>query len=166
LLKLEVAKLTGKEIKFAHEVNIAIDFVIFARAENAKGMYCALFPASYIPGERLRVDAYRRLAHLSTLEELEDYKAELTDRFGKMPEESRNLFEITHLRILGQMADLRTISVVDGTVMIQSLDGEVYRESNGKRPTLDVRDAPALRIAHLKSILNKILKRHSNATAH
>ena len=166
LLKLEVAKLSGKEIKFAQEVNIAIDFVVFAKAEKAKDVYCALFPSNYISGERLRVDAYRRLAHIETLTELEDFKNELTDRFGKMPEEAENLFVINHLRILGQMANLRSISVVDGVVILQSLDGEVYRESNGKRPTLDVRDAPALRMAHLKSILNKLVKRYNNAPAH
>ena len=163
LLRQEVARLSGKELKFAHEVNIGIDFVVFARAENAKGMLCALFPSTYISGERLRVEAYRRLAHIETLDELDDYRSELTDRFGKMPEESNNLFEVTRLRILGQMANLRSINVVDGVVVLQTLDGEVYREHNGKRPFLDLRDAPALRMAHLKNILYKAIKRYNNA---
>ena len=163
LLRQEVARLSGKELKFAHEVNIGIDFVVFARAENAKGMLYALFPSTYISGERLRVEAYRRLAHIETLDELDDYRSELTDRFGKMPEESNNLFEVTRLRILGQMANLRSINVVDGVVVLQTLDGEVYREHNGKRPFLDLRDAPALRMAHLKNILYKAIKRYNNA---
>ena len=163
LLKLEVAKLTGKELKFAHEVNIAIDFVVFAKAEHASDMLCAIIPSDYIPGERLRVEAYRRLAHLETPDELADFKAELADRFGKLPQELLNLFEITLLRIMGQLANLRSISVIDGTVILQTLDGEVYREANGKRPTLDMRDSPALRIVHLKDILKKAIKRYHHA---
>ena len=165
LLKLEVARLSGKEIKFAHEVNIAIDFVVFAKAEHASDMLCAIIPANYIPGERLRVEAYRRLAHIETLAELDDFKAELADRFGKLPQELLNLFEITSLRIMGQIANLKNISVIDGTVILQTLDGEVYREHNGKRPTLDMRDKPALRMAHLKNILTKAIKRYSDAAA-
>ena len=164
LLKLEVAQLAGREIKFAHEVNVGIDFVIFAKAKNNSGMLCALFPSSYIEGERLRVEAYRRLAHIETLSELDDYKLELTDRFGKMPEESENLFEVTKLRIMGQMAGLRSIGVVDGVVMLITLNDEVYRDERGRRPVLDLRDPPKLRIAHLKEILKKAAKRYSNAT--
>ena len=163
LLKLEVARLSGKELKFAQEVNIAIDFAVFAKAEHASDMLCAIIPPDYIPGERLRVETYRRLAQIETLDDLDDLKAELADRFGRLPKELLNLFEITSLRIMGQMANLKNISVVDGTVILQTLDGEVYRESNGKRPTLDYRDPPALRMAHLKNILNKATKRYSNA---
>ena len=158
-----MARLSGKELKFAQEVNIAIDFAVFAQAEHASDMLCAIIPPDYIPGERLRVETYRRLAQIETLDDLDDLKAELADRFGRLPKELLNLFEITSLRIMGQMANLKNISVVDGTVILQTLDGEVYRESNGKRPTLDYRDPPALRMAHLKNILNKAIKRYSNA---
>ena len=164
LLKLEVARLSGKEIKFAHEVNIAIDFVVFAKADRASEMLCAIIPAEYIPGERLRVEAYRRLAQIETLDALEDFKEELADRFGKLPPEVCNLIEINTLRIMGQISGLRSISVIEGTVILQTLEGEVFREANGKRPTLDMRDTPALRMVHIKNILKKAIKRYSNAS--
>ena len=165
LLKVEVSRLAGKELKFAHEVNVGIDFVVFARAKHNKGMLCALFPSDYIEGERLRVEAYRRLAHIETLAELDDFKIELADRFGKLPEESENLFEVTRLRIMGQMANLRSINVVDGVVILQTLNDEVFRDERGKRPVLDMRDPVKLRLVHLKEILKKAIKRYSDATA-
>jgi transcription-repair coupling factor (superfamily II helicase) len=166
LLKMEVAKLSGKEVKFTPEVNIAIDFVTFSSSENARGMLCALFPSKYIGGERLRVDAYRRLATLDSISGLEDFKNELADRFGKLPKEAVNLLDVSRLRILGQIAGLRSISVVDNVVILMTPENEVYRERNGKRPVLDGRDSPELRLVHLKKILLDVCRRYApDATA-
>ena len=160
LLKMEVAKLSGKEVKFIPEVNIAIDFVTFSSSENANGMLCALFPAKYIGGERLRVDAYRRLATIDSIADLDEFKNELADRFGKLPKEAVNLLEVSRLRILGQIAGLRSISVVDNVVILMSPANEVYRERNGRRPVLDGRDSPELRLLHLKKILLDVCRRN------
>ena len=161
LLKMEVARLSGKELKFTPEVNIAIDFVTFSSSENAGAMLCALFPAKYIGGERLRVDAYRRLATLESISELEDFKNELADRFGKLPPEAVNLLEVSRLRILAQLAGLRSISVVDNVVILMTLENEVYRGKDGKRPVLDGRDSPELRLLHLKKIMLDVCRRYN-----
>jgi transcription-repair coupling factor (superfamily II helicase) len=161
LLKMEVARLSGKELKFTPEVNIAIDFVTFSSSEKAGAMLCALFPAKYIGGERLRVDAYRRLATLESISELDDFKNELADRFGKLPPEAVNLLEVSRLRILAQLAGLRSISVVDNVVILMTLENEVYHGKDGKRPVLDGRDSPELRLLHLKKIMLDVCRRYN-----
>ena len=44
--------------------------------------------SEYVPGERLRLDLYRRLADVKIPEDVEAIRAELVDRFGELPEEA------------------------------------------------------------------------------
>jgi transcription-repair coupling factor (superfamily II helicase) len=62
----------------------------------------AYFPGDYLPGERFRIDAYRRLGQTRTHEELEEFRKELEDRFGAIPEVAKNLLDLASLRILAQ----------------------------------------------------------------
>ncbi|MGL5097236.1 MAG: TRCF domain-containing protein, partial [Planctomycetia bacterium] len=62
----------------------------------------AYVPHDYMPGERHRVDAYRRLARLRSVEEVAEFRREFYDRFGKAPLEVENLLDLTELRILAQ----------------------------------------------------------------
>jgi transcription-repair coupling factor (superfamily II helicase) len=57
-----------------------------------------LFPESYIPGSGERIMMYRELDNIDDEKHLLQFKNELEDRFGKMPEESRQLLEIVKLR--------------------------------------------------------------------
>jgi transcription-repair coupling factor (superfamily II helicase) len=83
LLKQEVAKLRGEKVEFLPDVDLAIDFISYSIGAPA-GMLDAAIPADYIGGERLRLDAYRRLCSLSSEEELDEFSLELIDRFGPM----------------------------------------------------------------------------------
>jgi transcription-repair coupling factor (superfamily II helicase) len=58
----------------------------------------AHLPHDYIPGERLRLDAYRRLASASSDEEVEAVRAELRDRFGELSPEVENLLAVASFR--------------------------------------------------------------------
>ena len=57
-----------------------------------------LFPESYIPGTSERMLLYRELDNIETKEQLEDFEKGLIDRFGKIPQESRELLEVVNLR--------------------------------------------------------------------
>jgi len=45
----------------------------------------AFLPRDYVPGQRLRIEVYRRLGRVRRLERLEDFRGELRDRFGPFP---------------------------------------------------------------------------------
>ena len=74
----------------------------------------ANLPESYVEREDLRLEAYRRLATLTTHEEVEDVRAEWEDRYGPLPPEAEALLGIAHLRAEAARLGLREISVVSG----------------------------------------------------
>jgi len=57
-----------------------------------------MIPESWVPDLTVRLSLYRRLADLATREEREAYAAELVDRFGPMPPETRHLFTVAGLK--------------------------------------------------------------------
>ncbi|MFZ9100844.1 MAG: TRCF domain-containing protein, partial [Candidatus Planktophila sp.] len=52
----------------------------------------------YVPGERLRLDLYRRLADVSNSADVETIREELIDRFGELPPEAQSLLVVAQLR--------------------------------------------------------------------
>lgn len=69
----------------------------------------AYFPPDYIAGERYRIDAYRRLARIRDLNDLEEFRNELRDRFGTPPDPARNLVDLAELRILAQIWQVESV---------------------------------------------------------
>jgi transcription-repair coupling factor (superfamily II helicase) len=54
--------------------------------------------SDYVPGERLRLDLYRRLADVKSPTDVSSIEAELIDRFGALPEEATALLAVAALR--------------------------------------------------------------------
>ncbi|HEY5249036.1 MAG TPA: transcription-repair coupling factor [Dermatophilaceae bacterium] len=71
----------------------------------------AHLPHEYVPGERLRLEAYKKLATVQDLAGLAEIEAELQDRYGTPPEPVRNLYEVARLRTVARKADVGNISV-------------------------------------------------------
>jgi transcription-repair coupling factor (superfamily II helicase) len=71
----------------------------------------AHLPHDYVPGERLRLEAYKKLAAVVDAHELADIEAELLDRYGPLPEPVRNLVEVARLRTVARRAGIADISV-------------------------------------------------------
>jgi transcription-repair coupling factor (superfamily II helicase) len=76
----------------------------------------AHLPHDYLPGERLRLEAYRKIAEIATEEALEAVRAELIDRYGPMPEQVSNLLEVARLRLLARAAGLTEITAQGSNV--------------------------------------------------
>lgn len=58
----------------------------------------ALIPDNYVPDLNTRMSLYRRLADIDTMEDRELFISELIDRFGKIPEETRQLLVIAEVK--------------------------------------------------------------------
>jgi transcription-repair coupling factor (superfamily II helicase) len=58
----------------------------------------AHIPHDYIGGERLRLEAYTRIAAIDSDDEIVAVRDELTDRYGAPPEPVENLLEVARLR--------------------------------------------------------------------
>jgi transcription-repair coupling factor (superfamily II helicase) len=94
----------------------------------------AHLPHDYVPGERLRLEAYRRLASAYTDEEIKEVREELRDRYGELPEPVENLVAVASFR-----AFARGFGVA-----------EVASQGKYVRFTpLELRESQALRLARL-----------------
>lgn len=108
----------------------------------------AHIPEEYIEHERLRLEAYRKIADASDVETLAAVREELDDRYGALPEVVENLLAVAELRI-----ELRAHGVHD--VVSQ---GTLVRFSPVELP-----DSAALRVGrlypgtHIKPALRQVL---------
>jgi transcription-repair coupling factor (superfamily II helicase) len=69
-----------------------------------------LIPEGYVEDLSTRLSLYRRLADLLTDEEREAFAAELIDRFGPLPDETKQLLEITAVKILCKRLGVAKVS--------------------------------------------------------
>jgi transcription-repair coupling factor (superfamily II helicase) len=67
--------------------------------------------SEYVPGERLRLDLYRRLADVKNPEDVEAIHAELVDRFGDLPDEALALLAVAQLRAQAKLVKLTEVVV-------------------------------------------------------
>lgn len=88
-LSQAMRSISGKESPLAveFEQNIEIDIEI-----------PALLPESYIPDVHMRLVFYKRIASTTCMEQINQLKIELADRFGLLPEPAKLLLELAALR--------------------------------------------------------------------
>jgi transcription-repair coupling factor (superfamily II helicase) len=71
----------------------------------------AHLPHDYIGVERLRLEAYRKLASAADSSALDEVVAELTDRYGPPPPEVANLVAVARFRLLARAYGLTDVSL-------------------------------------------------------
>jgi transcription-repair coupling factor (superfamily II helicase) len=72
--------------------------------------WSAYLPRDYVAGQRLRIEAYRRLNRIRQLPRLDDFRQELRDRYGPLPEPAEWLIRLAELRLLAgrwKVVDIR-----------------------------------------------------------
>ncbi|MGZ4634106.1 transcription-repair coupling factor [Oryzihumus sp.] len=82
----------------------------------------AHLPHDYVPGERLRLEAYKKLAVVEDEAGLAEIEAELRDRYGAPPEPVQNLLEVARLRTVARQAGVADISVQGNFVRFGPLE--------------------------------------------
>jgi transcription-repair coupling factor (superfamily II helicase) len=71
----------------------------------------AHLPHDYVPGERLRLEAYRKLASALTNEAIDEVLAELVDRYGEPPLPAQNLVAVARFRVGAREAGLSDVAL-------------------------------------------------------
>ena len=69
----------------------------------------ALLPDNYVPDVNMRLSFYKRIASAENDEALKALKVELIDRFGLLPEPTKNLFQVTQLRHIAKGLGLKKV---------------------------------------------------------
>jgi transcription-repair coupling factor (superfamily II helicase) len=87
----------------------------------------ALMPESYVGDLDLRLTLYRRLASLEDPAELDAFAAELVDRFGPLPQETRQLIDIIAVKQLCKRANIAKLDAGPKGVVVAFRDNKFAR---------------------------------------
>ncbi|HJQ02105.1 MAG TPA: transcription-repair coupling factor [Jatrophihabitans sp.] len=71
----------------------------------------ANLPQDYLPGERLRLEAYRSLAAATTNQAVDAVRLELLDRFGQLPIEVDNLLAVARFKVVCRRYGITEVSL-------------------------------------------------------
>jgi transcription-repair coupling factor (superfamily II helicase) len=76
----------------------------------------ANLPVEYLPGERLRLEAYRALASAATDEAVDAVRAELVDRYGPVPPQVENLLAVARFKVACRRYGVTEVSLQGNVV--------------------------------------------------
>ncbi|MHC4394759.1 MAG: transcription-repair coupling factor [Planctomycetota bacterium] len=111
LLAEAVRKLKGERRKTMPTTNLDLGFATY-------------IPKNYIPIDRHRMDAYRKIAVARTKADAELLESELADVYGPMPDEVGLLLELAQLRIAAGKQGIKSI-VTSGQNIVFSFNKEL-----------------------------------------
>lgn len=100
LLEEEIARLRGEEIQEPIECEVSVRVPAF-------------LPADYVNEVPVRLAMYKRIADARDDRDLEELRAELTDRFGRRPQPVDNLLAVVSLRRQAERLRIRKIEAGD-----------------------------------------------------
>jgi len=117
--------------------------------------FTAYIPKNYIPLERYRMDAYRKIAVARTADELKQAESELADIYGPVPDEVKLLLELGELRIAASKLGIRSI-VTSGRDLVFSF----AKDAEGKADSLFAKVSGDIRIADPKTVYLRMPKNY------
>ncbi|MGB7982342.1 MAG: transcription-repair coupling factor, partial [Candidatus Nanopelagicales bacterium] len=82
----------------------------------------AHIPHTYVTGERLRLEAYRRIAAAHETAGIDEVVAELRDRYGPLPEPVARLMDVAALRVLARSSGIGEIVLAGNYVRFGGVD--------------------------------------------
>ena len=155
LMENAIAELKGEPVleKLEPEINLNIS---------------AYFSDTYIPDLDQRLIAYRRLARMTDVGDIGEFKSELVDRYGKMPDEAKNLLFKIALKVLSQKAGITRLDHNGSRLTIQFSTTHSFNRdalvdwvlSDPKR--FELKPSQALTVRLIKSSNIKQLKQIKN----
>lgn len=89
-----------------------------------------LIPEAYVPDLGVRLGLYRRLAEMTSTEELDAFAVELVDRFGAMPDAVKNLLDVVAVKQLCRRAGIEKVEAGPKGAVISFRDGRLSRPEN------------------------------------
>ncbi len=119
----------------------------------------ALIPEDYISSDAERLLTYKRLSALSSEREIEEFKSELADRFGDIPQPALNLIELMDLKLIMKGLYIEKAEIKDRrTVIIFAKDSKFYTSfpPRGKMEVFHENDDSISETRHILQDLHKL----------
>lgn len=126
--------------------------------EGGSGALTAALPASWIPETRLRLEAFRRVALAGSAGEVGEIRAELRDRFGRLPPEAAALLDLAELRCLAEAKGVTRVAAEGPVLRCHRLGAAGAEEpllQMGRFPRLTARD-PLRKLAEIRAFLARL----------
>ncbi|MBO6103257.1 MAG: transcription-repair coupling factor [Opitutales bacterium] len=161
LLRQSIARLKGEKTAAGIHASVAPDFISLGEGteksvsvESASDMFeelkilkikrtktetlQAYIPESYIPQTQLRIDLYRRLELCASVEEIERIEREMSDRYGKIPDEAATLITLSKIRIYAEINEILRVETEGETLKLRKANPAAveYVKINGHFPVL------------------------------
>ncbi|WP_032113793.1 transcription-repair coupling factor [Candidatus Paracaedibacter symbiosus] len=114
MVRAEQENLVPLDLEWSPQINVGTSVMI---------------PEAYVADLNLRLNLYRRIAGLETRAEIDAFASEMIDRFGKLPQEVKNLFEIIEIKSLCRKARIEKLDVGPKGVLI------AFRDNTFPNPT-------------------------------
>ena len=149
LLERTVKRLNGQDVPPIVDVAIKLDFIDLAPGHHTQEN-AAVIPFEYIEDEPKRIEMYRKLASVSSKDELRRVQAELKDRFGPFPNAVLALLKIAEIRAAAATKLVEEIEVRSGAVRIRK--GGSYYQPDKRFPRLAAVDT----MGKLKEVLRLV----------
>jgi hypothetical protein len=100
------------------------------------------FPKAYIPSDKRRLGAYRRVATAKNREELDRARIDIVQAYGHLPAPAERLLEVAELRIALNLLDVRTVSIREKDVIFLCKHRDVLaKELASRASTAAAREA-------------------------
>ena len=140
----------------------------------------ALIPEDYLGDVHQRLLFYKKIANAEDYDSLISIRSEMLDRFGSLPEPTKNLFAIHQLRLMAEALEIRKIdgnersvtlefspdTPVEAITIIQLIQSNPSKFKMNGATGLKMMDdklaIPEARIEAVKSLLEKLAKTLSN----
>lgn len=162
MLEEAVAELKGEELTALPDTRLEMDIEIY-------------LPDDYIGDNAHKVEIYRRLADSRTLDNVEEIRDEITDRFGSPPNSVVNLFDATAVKILAATQEMEWVRIRQGMVQLHYAaerkltrpEVESYRRATDRPLEFSLVGDPIIsidlgqineheRLAYLRGVLGKL----------
>ncbi len=160
LLKQSISALKGEKVKPHVEVQVRLDFLAMSPEEDSetrnpkseirKGKAAAYIPLRYIAEPQQRIEIYRKLAQATSAASLEQLRAELRDRFGKLPPAMELLLQVADLKVFAGDRGVTAIETREDKLMLTRNND--YLMPGGKFPRLSKKE-PKARLNEIRRLL-------------
>ncbi|GAB1620298.1 transcription-repair coupling factor [Agarivorans albus] len=140
----------------------------------------ALLPDDYIFDVTTRLTMYKRIANCANQAEMRELQVELIDRFGLLPEQAKNLFEVQNLKIEAEQLGIKRIEAgpkggqvefaettkVNAAFLVSLLQSQpaIYRLEGANKLKFAVpSDSPEQRLSLIESLLEQFTANATNS---
>jgi len=150
LLKESIARMKGEKPKHRALVTLKLDFL-----NDELGESYARIPSDYISDQRLRIQAYRKIALAAELGDVKALRKEFRDRFGKIPRRVEILLQCAEVRIVAGEAHVDTVETREDRIML-SQRGVLF-QVGGKFPRM-TGAKPEEKLAEIKKLVESVME--------